>query len=456
MLSRPVASSWPVPVAETRRARWLVGGTALLAVGALTAAIATDVHAHARERGELGRQVAAEQRLVSVRSELRFLNAATSAAVGHRAALETSIGSALSQLTTTDHALTGTNAVASVQGTAISTLQACLGGVQGAYEQIAANHNSQATQDISAVSGPCLSLAGGNAQGLVYPFDFPDPDVILVGSTYYAYATNAVAGNIQILDSTDLVHWSPVGNALPSLPAWAHPNATWAPGVIVVGGSILLYYAAEVNGPGGGDECISVASATQPAGPFVDSSTAPLECQTPLGGSLDPFPFVAGDGNLYLLWKSGSSGSADKIWGQELEPTGLGFAANTSPVALLGPDQSWQGGTVEAPDMVMSGGRYFLFYSGNDWSSADYAVGVATCSGPLGPCSDSATSQPILASGPGADGPGGESVFTDGGGSFWIAFHAYIPGAVGYPSSRDLFIRPLDLSGSTPVVEPPG
>ena len=107
---------------------------------------------------------------------------------------------------------------------------------------------------------------------------------------------------------------------------------------------------------------------------------------------------------------------------------------------------------VEAPDLVTSGGRYFLFYSGNSWNSANYAVGVATCTGPLGPCTKP-LAQPILASTPGFDGPGGESVFADTSGSYWIAFDAWVPGAVGYPHSRDLYLRRLSLSGATPTVD---
>jgi hypothetical protein len=110
---------------------------------------------------------------------------------------------------------------------------------------------------------------------------------------------------------------------------------------------------------------------------------------------------------------------------------------------------------VEAPDLVLSGTRYLLFYSGNNWDSANYAVGVATCSGPLGPCTEPWT-QPILSSNAGALGPGGESVFTNSSGSPWIAFHAWLPGDVGYPHSRELFLRPLDLSGTEPVVERSG
>ncbi len=193
-----------------------------------------------------------------------------------------------------------------------------------------------------------------------------------------------------------------------------------------------------------------MATATQPQGPFTDRSTAPLECQKSLGGSIDPSSFIDTDGTPYLVWKSGGPGSS-KIWSEQLAPSGTAFAPGTTPTALLMPDQAWQGGTVEAPDLMTTGGRYFLFYSGNDWNSANYAVGVATCTGPLGPCSD-VTAKPILSSGPGVAGPGGESVFADTSGNFWIAFHAWVPGAVGFPNSRGLYLRRLMFSGSTPTV----
>ena len=264
-----------------------------------------------------------------------------------------------------------------------------------------------------------------------------------------------MAGNIQIIESTDLTNWNAVGNALPTLPAWAAPDATWAPGVAVIGGAYQLYYAALVAGPGGGEECISVATATQPQGPFIDTSTAPLECQPALGGSIDPSPFIDTNGNVYLVWKSNGGTGPATIWSEQLNASGTGFVAGASPTQLLVPDQAWEGGIVEAPDLVTSGGRYFLFYSGNNWNSGNYAVGVATCTGPLGPCTEPLTA-PLLTGASKMEGPGGEDVFTDGSGSYWIAFHAWTAGAVGYPNSRDLYLRRLDLSGPTPAVEPAG
>jgi hypothetical protein len=442
-------------MADPRWKRVTVVSVVLVALGVITATVATDLQAHARDRHEYTDLVAAHMKLSASQFDLAATTYARALATNHRDVLRASVSSTLGQLSTTEKTLSGTTMNALAQGLDIGTLQTCLGGVQSSFQQISVHNNNQAAHDISAVSAACLALVGGNSGGLVYPFDFPDPDVLLVGSTYFAYATNSVAGNIQIIESSDLNHWSAVGNALPSLPGWAAPNATWAPAVAQVGGAFVLYYAAIVAGPAGGEECISVASATQPQGPFIDSSTAPLACQPSLGGSLDPSPFVDTDGKVYLVWKSNGGAGPATVWSQQLDPAGTGFAANTAPTQLLVPDQPWESGVVEAPDLITSAGRYFLFYSGNNWNSANYSVGIATCSGPLGPCGKP-LSHPILSSGPHLEGPGGESVFADTSGSFWMTFDAYIPGAMGYPNSRDLYLARLDLSGATPVLEPVG
>ncbi len=440
-------------MAEPRWTKWLAAAAVLVAVGVLVASVATDLQAHARDRHEHTDVAAAHEKLSTTYLDLDATTHAKDLAIDHRSALQSSVTSMLSQIATTQKILSGTQMSALFQGLDIGVLQTCLGGVQSAYQQIGVHNNNQAAHDISTVSTACLTLAGGKNGGLVYPFDFPDPDVLLVGGTYFAYATNSVAGNIQVIESTDLSHWNAVGDAVPNLPAWAAPNATWAPGVLQVGGTFVLYYAAVVAGPGGGEECISAATAPQPQGPFTDNSSSPLECQASLGGSIDPSPFVDANGTLYLEWKSiGGGGQPATIWSEQLNSAGTGFAGS-APTELILADQTWEAGVVEAPDMVDSNGRYFLFYSGNNWNSAHYGVGLATCSGPLGPCRKP-LSQPILASSSNMAGPGGESVFTDASGSWWIAFDAWAPGAVGFPHSRDLHLRRMDLSGATPIVEP--
>jgi Glycosyl hydrolases family 43 len=437
---------------RTTRRKWWLACCVALAVGALVAAAWTDIDARTRSRNEEAALTAADAHLAGLRHQVAVTQFAKAVTTSERNTLQSSIASTMSQLAVTNGSLANTNVHAYVQGVGIDTLQTCLGGVKNAFSQITAQNNAQAAKDITSVSGACTQLAGGANAGLVYPFDFPDPSVILVGQTYYAYATNSVAGNIQIIASVDLTHWTAVGNALPNLPAWATSNYTWAPAVAMIAGTFVLYYAVDVAGTG--KECISVATAGRPQGPFTDRSTAPLECQKSLGGSIDPASFIDTNGTPYLVWKSGGPGSS-RIWSQQLAPSGTSFVAGTNPTSLLVPDQSWEGATVEAPDMVTTGGHYYLFFSGNDWNSGNYAVGVATCIGALGPCSD-ATPSPILSSGPGVAGPGGESVFADASGNFWIAFHAWVSGAVGFPNSRDLYLRRLTFSPTGATVATPG
>jgi hypothetical protein len=439
-------------VADRRPLRSLfVAGCVTLAAG-LGVAIWYDAHAHLRADSEASTLTAAQHHLAHLRHGVSVTRYAGAVTANKRNQLQATIGVTLNQLSGVDSSLNTAKASSALEGLGISTVHTCLGGVQAALNEVSGGNNAGAAKDISAVSGPCAQLDGGADAGLVYPFDFPDPDVILVGQTYFAYATNSVGGNIQIIASDNLTQWEAIGNALPSLPSWAKPDDTWAPSVTRVKGGFLMYYAVDVASTG--TECISVATARSPQGPFVDASTAPLECQQPLGGSIDPSAFTDANGTPYLVWKSGGPGSS-KLWSEQLNPAGTGFATGTNPTMLAAPDQPWEGGTVEAPDLVMANGHYFLFFSGNDWNSTNYAVGVATCAGPLGPCAD-ASPVPILASGTGIAGPGGESVFTDTSGASWIAFHAWVPGAVGFPNSRDLYMRRLNLSGAVPSVAAPG
>jgi hypothetical protein len=437
-----------------RHKRWFVLVAMLLAFIITGANVGIDVVAHTRAHHERQLLRSAQRQLARSRDVLATTRNARALAANQRDSLVATATTMLGQMTTTNTALGSTNVTAYLQALAIKTLQTCLGGVKGALHHISAHDPGGATQDITAVSSACRMLDDNGAGGLVFPYDFPDPFVLRAGSTYFAYATNSTEGNIQIIESGDLSHWNTVGNALPVLPAWATPGATWAPSVLQIGHSFVLYYAAAVAGRLG-EECISDATAGQPQGPFVDNSTSPLMCQSNRNGSIDPSPFVDANGSLYLEWKSnGGQHQPAVLWSEQLNAAGTGFTGS-APSPMLASDHGWDAGVIEAPDMVLFHGRYLLFYSGNSWNSSDYAVGWATCKGPLGPCAEP-LSTPILTSGTDIAGPGGESVFTDSNGSMWMAFAAWVPGAVGYPNSRVFYLRELDLSGPSPVVERTG
>jgi beta-xylosidase len=319
-------------------------------------------------------------------------------------------------------------------------------GVEFHAPASAAAANGRAVPPIGGaggIAGRVRSLFHSGAP-VVHCHDFADPFVLRVGHAYYAYSTNDADHHVPVLTSSGLFGTARVRDALPNLPSWSTTGFVWAPAVLPRPGGYVLFYATRLAGTD--RQCLSTALAADPAGPFVDGSTGPLVCPAG-GGAIDPAPVTTTDGRTYLLWKNydGVTG----IVGQELSADGR---ALVGPVrVLLRADQPWQGGVVEAPDMVENAGRFFLFYSGNDWNGPNYAVGYAVCSTPLGPCADH--DGPWLGSSDSARGPGGVSVFTDTRGQTWMAVHSWVRDKVGYPQgARDLFVLRLDFQNGAPVV----
>ena len=280
----------------------------------------------------------------------------------------------------------------------------------------------------------------------VYDRDFPDPFVLKVGDTYYAYATNGNGKQVQTLTSKDLQHWTPGPDALPHVAErWAYNGATWAPEVLARDdGTYVLYYTTSQR--------IGRAVADSPLGPFHDDSSEPFVAQTTLGGSIDASPFRDDDGKLYLYWKNdgNSIGQPTDIWVQRLSDDGLRLVGSPRKTGETN-DQVWESSVVEGPTMWKHDGEYFLFYSGGDYAGDDYAVGYATCDGPLGPCHDAAEN-PILKTACRAHGPG-HNALIEADGQMWIVYHAWRPLHAG--DKRELWIDRLDWQDGKPVVAGP-
>src|SRR5689334_2636313 len=64
--------------------------------------------------------------------------------------------------------------------------------------------------------------------------DFADPFVLRGARAYDECATGIAELNLQVAGSDDLVGWTPLGDALPELPAWAvqEHGLTWAPSAL--------------------------------------------------------------------------------------------------------------------------------------------------------------------------------------------------------------------------------
>lgn len=306
----------------------------------------------------------------------------------------------------------------------------------------------------AAVSGP-----GGEAQAAgpgqfvnpVVETNLPDPGLLEDDGTFYLYATEGEGQNIQTMTSSDLVSWEPGEDALPQLGVWALPGKTWAPEVIEVDGSYVMFYTAADEASG--RQCVGRAVGTEPAGPFVDDSKSAFVCQADLGGSIDANPVRTPDGSLYLYWKNDGNccGEQVDIWGQELDADAAALVGR--PVALLSNTQVWEGDLVEAPQMIVNGTDHVLFYAANAYNTDQYAQGYASCEGPLGPCV--AAPEPLLQTNSAAAGPGHGYVF-ELGGQAWIIYHAWPPDAVGFVTpGRQLWLDPVQWTDGKPVVDGP-
>ena len=204
-------------------------------------------------------------------------------------------------------------------------------------------------------------------------------------------------------------------------------------------------------------QCISAATSSNPVGPFVDHSTGPFICPAEQGGAIDPSVYVTGDGTPYIIWKADGNGYGlpTIIYSQRLSPNGLSTVG--PPHELLRPTEPWQGNLIEGPAMIHAEGSFWLFYSGNDWDTNNYAVGVAKCATVTGPCVNQSI-RPWLSSstlGEGQDlGPGGAD-FVEVGGLIWMVHHGWLPGQAGAPKGqRRLYADLVIFHDHEPEVAP--
>jgi arabinan endo-1,5-alpha-L-arabinosidase len=299
----------------------------------------------------------------------------------------------------------------------------------------------------AASSSPAESSPAAD-DGPVIDQDFPDPDVLEVDGTYYAYGTNNGTQNVQVATSTDLESWEVLDeDALPELPSWVIPGKTWAPEVTQIGSSFVMYTTTTNFDPA--LQCIATATADAPEGPFEIVGDEMLICPADEGGAIDAATFLDDDGTRYLLWKNDGNCCGLDTWLQiaPLGDDGLTLAGKTTK--LVKQDQAWEGNLVEAPTMVERDGTYVLMYSANDYGSDAYAVGYATADSPTGPFTKA--DEPLLTTDASEGrfvGPGGQDVVTAPDGSDRLVFHTWDAAFL----QRGVDVVPLEWQDGEPVV----
>jgi beta-xylosidase len=286
---------------------------------------------------------------------------------------------------------------------------------------------------------------GSSYQNPVYGRGFADPAVLRVGNEYYAYGTG---DRFPVLRSSDLVHWSSAGTAMASRPAWSSGNS-WAPSVLAIDDRCpdaaarttsatcyVMYYVGLNNELATPANCVGVALADNPTGPFRDHGIltavdgrgdplrGPIGCGDGAGYSnIDPAPFTDRDGRVYLYLSTGHS--ATGAWKRAISVIPLAedlLHAAGERAALFTMTQSWEADVVEGPWMTLHHNRYYLFYSGGRFTDDTYAMSYALAASPTGPFTKPQR-QPFLKSTKQVIGPGGGSVITGPSGGDWLVYH---------------------------------
>jgi arabinan endo-1,5-alpha-L-arabinosidase len=305
----------------------------------------------------------------------------------------------------------------------------------------------EGTAGSAASSSPAESSPAAG-DGPVIDQDFPDPDVLEVDGTYYAYGTNSGNQNVQVATSTDLESWEVLGeDALPELPSWVVPGKTWAPEVTQIGSGYVMYATTTNFDPT--LQCIAAATAEDPAGPFKFAGDEMLVCPEDEGGAIDASTFLDEDGTRYLLWKNDGNCCGLDTWLQIAPLSDDGLSLDGKTTKLVKQDQPWEGNLVEAPTLVEHDGTYVLMYSANDYGSDAYAVGYATADSPTGPFTKA--DEPLLTTDASEGrfvGPGGQDVVTAPDGTDRLVFHSWDAAFL----QRGVNVVPLEWTDGRPEV----
>ena len=297
-------------------------------------------------------------------------------------------------------------------------------------------------------SAPTATAAPGAP---VLKENFADPDVLEVDGTYFAYATNDNNRNVQVASSTDLLAWEVLPDALPELSSWIIPGKTWAPEVTrFADDSFVMYFTATNFAPT--LQCIGVATASDPAGPFTVQGDAMIICPEDEGGAIDASTVVIDDVR-YLVWKNDGNCCELDTWIQAaaLAPDGLSITGD--PIRLLKQTEDWEGNLVEAPTVVARESGLVMLYSANSYADDRYAVGAASAAAIDGPWTKE--DSPILStqqSGGLYRGPGGQDLVLGPDGKDYLVFHSWDSDY----TYRALHLAEVEWVGDLPRVIIPG
>ncbi len=200
-------------------------------------------------------------------------------------------------------------------------------------------------------------LGNGSYQNPIIHADYSDPDVIRVGDDFFMVASsfNCVPG-LPVLHSRDLVNWTIINHALPTLSPEEtfnrpqHGNGVWAPAIRFYAGWYYIYY-------GDPDFGIYMIRAKDPRGAWEK----PVLVKSAKGW-IDPCPFWDEDGRAYLVHAFAGSRAGIKSILVMHSMSKDGTQLLDDGVIVFDGHQDHP--TIEGPKMYKRNGYYYIFAPG--------------------------------------------------------------------------------------------
>ncbi|WP_369062334.1 family 43 glycosylhydrolase [Caulobacter sp. 73W] len=239
-----------------------------------------------------------------------------------------------------------------------------------------------------------------------------DPSVVRFGGRFLMYYSIPPARDnkqgadgfptgwaIGIAQSRDLRKWSKVGEVLPVQEV--ERNGIAAPGAIVIGGKVHLFYQTYGNG-----RRDAICHAVSGDGLTFDRDPGnpvfrPTDAAWSAGRAIDAEAFVHGDRLLLYYATRDPEMKVQKI-GVAAAPLNSKFTAGdftnlSKDGPALEPQLDWERKCIEAPSIIRRGDKLYMFYAGG-YNNEPQQVGVAVSTD--GVNWKRVSDRPLLADGP--------------------------------------------------------
>lgn len=219
----------------------------------------------------------------------------------------------------------------------------------------------------------------------VSDFEIHDPAIFEDPTTksFYIYGTTGIG-----YTSTDLVHWKPLGTVVDSVldeaQEWTKSDQIWAPDIVKVGDEYRLYCSNSSWGVQ--QSCIFIATADNPAGPFIPKAAALKTDDQNIVNGIDAN--IIEDYKThqqYMVYGSFWGGihilELDKATGIPYPGQGIGTQLACRPL--------WNNGAIEGPYIIYHPDTeyYYLFVSYGSLT-CDYNIRVGRSKNVTGPYLD--------------------------------------------------------------------